>query len=114
MLSDFVLPEYWNPNAQAGAKFDLLGHITAPLQILEGGYIGMLQARGAEWVQSTADLSTLKHDGSGVPTADSEKQFHFKRDPRTKAIMAGGKPVPPLSRRARRITKDSAWRKSAR
>ena len=115
MLSDFVLPEYWNPNAAAGAKFDLMGHITKPLQILAGGYIGMLQARGAEWIQSTAETAkqpAAVHDGSGVPKVDGRSLYMYKRDPRTKAIIAGGKPIPPLSRRARRITKDSVWQKS--
>lgn len=97
LLSDFVLPAYWNPNAPAGTQFDFMSHITAPLAILAGGYIGMLTANGAEWIQSTGQANPI-----------------YKRDPKTRLMMEGGKPIPPLSRRARRSTKDANWKRSER
>ena len=121
LVSDFVLPPYWNPNAPAGTKFDFCGKITAPLQILEGGYIGELVAEGAEWIQATAEGITPPTITRDPTMAERLASFNraegitpptITRDPRTKAIIAGRKAIRPLSRRARRITKDSAWRKS--
>lgn len=58
LFSDFVYPAYWNPNAPATAKLDFCGHITKPLQILAGGYIGILQVpKGATWGQVQADMT---------------------------------------------------------
>ena len=35
LVSDFVTPQYFQANAP---KDDLRGHVTAPLQLLAGGY----------------------------------------------------------------------------
>lgn len=52
-VSDFVLPPYFEPvSSMSGLKFDWMGHIKAPLEILPGGYGQWFDpARG--WVQVT-------------------------------------------------------------
>jgi hypothetical protein len=90
LFSDFVLPPYWDVNAPAGSKFDFQGKISAPFQILTGGYMGILQIpAGPQWGQITADKAT----GQLVP---------------------GGKTIVPLNRRARRMTPDRMWKRSTR
>lgn len=54
LVSDFVLPGYWNPNVPAGTKLDRRGHITAPLQVLSGGYTSVLNVPSSvQWQQIT-------------------------------------------------------------
>ena len=85
LFSDFVFPSYWNPNAPRTAKLDFGGHITTPLQILSGGYIGILQVpKTAQWGQVQADMAP------------------------------GGKKTVALNRRARRNTPKHQWQHSCR
>lgn len=85
LYSDFVYPAYWNPNTPAGTRLDYGGHITKPLEILPGGYINILQVpKGFQWNQVNARLEP------------------------------GGKEIYRLSRRARRKTADSMWKRSER
>jgi hypothetical protein len=87
VVSDFVTREFFEQTpagtTPAAAAFDFQSKISAPFQILPGGYLSVLQAgAGAAWTQIQAD---------GTP---------------------GGKAAPPGSRRARRQVPDSAWRRS--
>lgn len=85
LYSDFIYPLYWNQLAPAGSKFDYCGHITKPLEILTGGYIGILQVPAtAQWGQVMADMKE------------------------------GGKPIHDLSRRARRATLKHLWKQSGK
>jgi len=85
LVSDFVLPRYWDVEAPTGTKFDIGGFVTAPLQILTGGYMSILQIPATlTWSQITAD---------GHP---------------------GGKTVRPFNRRARHKIPRSEWKRSER
>lgn len=84
LVSDFVLPAYWNQNAPRG-PYDFRGHITAPLQILPGGYMGVRT----------------------VPAADAWTQVQADGHP-------GGKPMRRFNRRARRLLHHTTWRRSER
>lgn len=97
-LSDFVTPAYFNPNAPPGAQLDYCNYIKTPLSILDGGYIGMLVAKGVSWTQATALLDEAAR-------AKTEAHDWMTR---------GGKPAPALSRRARRLTADGVWKHSSR
>ena len=70
-VSDFVLPAWFRSDAATG-PFDQRGHITQPLELLTGGYIGeWTPSRG--WTQKVADehapvsrripLRQKKHEG---------------------------------------------------
>lgn len=57
LVSDFVTPQWFVPQSVIfpGVKYDFQGHITAPFQILAGGYIGTydFQSEGG-WTQINA------------------------------------------------------------
>lgn len=56
LVSDFVYPQWFM--AGASGEMDFVGHITKPLTIAPGGYIGVLQvaAGGPGWQQIAANL----------------------------------------------------------
>jgi hypothetical protein len=54
-VSDFYTPRYFDPAApvgpaSAGTRYDFMGRITAPRQVLRGGYLSWRQANGI-WAQ---------------------------------------------------------------
>lgn len=55
-VSNFVTPSWFNPDAaliQTTQKYDFMGHITKPLQLLPGGYIGIYKIPNTNgWEQS--------------------------------------------------------------
>lgn len=54
-VSDFVTPQWFQNNVHpAGTKFDYMNHIGTPLQLLTGGYIGLLQFHSHGWSSKTA------------------------------------------------------------
>lgn len=57
LLSDFVTPAWFEGwRAPHSTKFDFSGHITAPYQLLSGGYISYFDVRGGGgWKQITAE-----------------------------------------------------------
>lgn len=69
-VSDFVLPDWFRSGSPG--HWDFRSHITAPLQLLTGGYIGAWQPHTG-WTQKVADehapqsrripLRQKKHDG---------------------------------------------------
>lgn len=70
-VSDFVYPAWFESTLKPGsAKMDHMNHITKPLQLLTGGYIGTFNvSRGGGWTQLTphgeeTNLKTRPHVGS--------------------------------------------------
>lgn len=51
LVSDFVYPSWFQAGARAGTKFDHLGRVKAPLELLPGGYIGIFDLVGGGWTQ---------------------------------------------------------------
>jgi hypothetical protein len=86
-VSDFVYPSWFEGSQPAGTQFDYCGKITAPFQLLSGGYIGVFNiSSGGGWQQQTDQSSPMK-------------------------IQMRGKVG---SRRERRRTPKSQWMKSTR
>jgi hypothetical protein len=52
-VSDFVTRQWWN--AGDPAPYDYMRHLTAPLELLPGGYIGEWNATTQRWTQRVAD-----------------------------------------------------------
>lgn len=83
MVSDFILPEWLDPNAAAGAT-DYMGLVTAPFQVRKTGYIIVMsggtvsQQWGEEypgWRQETKQhptARTARRDPSIVPVVAAE------------------------------------------
>jgi hypothetical protein len=85
LVSDFVLPRYWDSNAPKDVKFDIQGHITKPFEILPGGYISVLQ----------------------VPANIQWEQING-------ATASARKVLRPFGRRSRHLIHPSTWRRSER
>jgi hypothetical protein len=55
-VSDFVYPAWFQPSLTSAPQFDFQQKISAPLQLLPGGYIGVLNVNSAAgWQQKTAE-----------------------------------------------------------
>lgn len=55
-VSDFVYPTWFETFRLPGEQFDFQKKITAPFQLLTGGYISVMNLRrGTGWIQLTAD-----------------------------------------------------------
>ncbi len=53
LVSDFVTPAWFdNQLAPGSAKFDFCGHLTKPLEVMQGGYVSVFQVlTGSGWTQ---------------------------------------------------------------
>jgi hypothetical protein len=86
LVSDFVLPHYWDPISPAGTKLDFCGKITKPFEILTDGYLAVLE----------------------VPKDLQWQQINARKE------VGGGKPIRPFNRRARHLIAKENWQKSER
>ena len=50
-VSDFITPHFYEPHALPGTRYSFTGALTAPRQILPGGYISWLDPRTSEMQQ---------------------------------------------------------------
>jgi hypothetical protein len=67
-VSDFVLPSWFEPmHVGKNERFAFKSKVTAPFQILPGGYIGFLDLRSGGWQQLTA------REASDARTIDSRR-----------------------------------------
>ncbi len=60
-VSDFVTPAWFEPQGTSlNPTFDFKGHVTAPFQLLKGGYIGIFDVTsGSGWTQLTAESAPV-------------------------------------------------------
>ncbi len=91
LLSDFITPQYFVEPAIPGAKFDHLGHLSAPFEIAPGGY-SSIWTPGSGWAQKQAEHATAK-PGERIPV-----------DPAARPRVG--------SRRERRATPSNEWQLS--
>jgi hypothetical protein len=84
LVSDFILPAWFNSSSPSDARLDFCGHCKKPFEVLADGYMGVLYATTAGWTQI---------DAEGNP---------------------GGKEVAALNRRGRRAKPDCDWKRSER
>jgi hypothetical protein len=79
-VSDFVYPSWFQGwRAAHSVAFDHQHKITAPFQLLSGGYIGYMTVSGGGWQQRTADLEARSqyraHVGTRRERRGLAKQF---------------------------------------
>jgi hypothetical protein len=67
LVSDFVTPEYYNPNASPAHLLDFKGHLTKPYDIPRGCYISWLDPLDRHWHQ--------KRPNGTFITAEVESRF---------------------------------------
>jgi hypothetical protein len=51
VVSDFITPHFYDPVVTQGTRYSFTGAITAPRQILPGGYISFVDQETDEWQQ---------------------------------------------------------------
>ncbi len=52
-VSDFLTPHFYDPVAASGTRYSFTGAITAPRQVLNGGYISFVNQATGDWQQIT-------------------------------------------------------------
>jgi hypothetical protein len=52
-VSDFITPHFYDPVTTSGTRYSFTGAITAPRQVLNGGYISFVNQANGEWQQIT-------------------------------------------------------------
>jgi hypothetical protein len=64
LVSDFVFPSWFQPQFPNAPQFDFQKQITAPLQLLPGGYISTYRLSGGQgWTQLTARKGNMQARG---------------------------------------------------
>ena len=51
LLSDFLTPHFYDPIVTPGTRYSFTGALTAPRQVLSGGYISFVNQETDEWQQ---------------------------------------------------------------
>ena len=51
VVSDFLTPHYYDPIVTPGTRYSFSGSLTAPRQLLRGGYISYVDEEADEWMQ---------------------------------------------------------------
>jgi hypothetical protein len=51
VVSDFITPHFYDPVTSPGTRYSFTGAVTAPRQILPGGYISFVDQETDEWQQ---------------------------------------------------------------
>ena len=71
LVSDFCTPEYFDPAGVSGARYSYSGKVTAPHQVLHGGYLSWLEPVSGNWFQQhqTGANTTFKPLGAIQPGA---------------------------------------------
>lgn len=73
-VSDFCTPYWWIEGLTTAHPLDYMKHITHPLQILPGGYIGVYD--GHTWTQKTSEHHTAHP--SDVPPVGSRRERRMR------------------------------------
>ena len=82
-VSDFITPHYYEPSAALGMRYSFGGHIKAPHQVLNGGYVSFGDPTTNQWYQvvvnnrkaTTRSLGILNTSGKSIrETIDREVQ----------------------------------------
>jgi hypothetical protein len=53
LMSDFYTPHYFDPMKAPGVRYSFTGAITAPRQVLRGGYLSWKDSASGDWFQET-------------------------------------------------------------
>jgi hypothetical protein len=85
LVSDFYSPEYFSPVQGAGVRYSFQGNITAPRQVLDGGYLSWQAGDGHVWqLFGPAEAGNFKDQGPGTLNREKTDGHAIK----TRAIHA--------------------------
>jgi len=90
MMSDFYTPHYFDPVAASGVRYSFTGAITAPRQVLRGGYLSWLDPASGDLWQETwfeGGAPTFVDLGSATAAAGNLRGF-IDRQTQSQTIKA--------------------------
>jgi hypothetical protein len=109
-VSDFLTPEYYNANAEAGTSFDHLGRLKHALDVPRGGYISWIDPEDGRWHQKQTDGSFVtakqKTHPSRNPREDRDRAFGNDPDRHNLSFIRTGRRQTPASPARRRRRSD--------
>jgi hypothetical protein len=90
-VSDFITPHYYDPAVAASIQYSFGGHIKAPHQVLDGGYVSFGDPTTSEWYQvvlqngksSTRSLGKMNTSGKSLRETMDQKVRELTRGYRT-------------------------------
>jgi len=103
-VSDFITPHFYDPVVTPGTRYSFGGNISAPRQLLPGGYISFVDLTQDEWEQilwidpprppvlrklgpAPKDKSLREWIDSLAPSKDATVAARKSRTPRAKALL---------------------------
>ena len=88
LVSDFYTPNYFDPLQATGVRYSYTGAITAPRQVLAGGYLSWREPVAGDWFQEhrTGVQSQFKNLGPLRPGANSLRAMIDARTPETRSL----------------------------
>lgn len=87
LVSDFVFPSWFESFRKKGTQFDFCKHITAPFQLINGGYIGVFDVgSGGGWTQLNAEGTP--HSYAARPKVGARRER--RRTPRDQWMKSKG------------------------
>ena len=109
-VSDFYLPSYFDPVAVSGKQYSANKRLTAPRQILEGGYVVFRDANG-QWFEADQQVDGAPPEISAISLPDFNGSLREKVDFLTRARMRRKRiKASPKPQRTPRVKKISAAR----
>ena len=90
LVSDFYTPNYFDPVASAGVRYGFSGSITAPRQVLDGGYLSWREPVSQHWFQQHVEGGQSQITDLGV-IEPGMNSLRSTIDGRTKGIDRLGK-----------------------
>lgn len=101
LVSDFYTQHFFDPVAVAGTRYSFAGAITAPRQVLRGGYLSWHDLQSDHWFQETffgkkpafRDLGQLTQSAKSIRRQIYDctpEAFKVRKPGRTRAMLASG------------------------
>jgi hypothetical protein len=81
MVSNFVTPAWFDPQAKATSRFDQMRRTSRPFTMTKGGYVVLLR-EGATSAQYGEQWSPHRHEAKGRPNHHARGKGHPQQDPK--------------------------------
>lgn len=104
LVSDFCTPEYYDPVGVMGARYSYSGKVTAPHQVLPGGYLSWHDPETGDWFQhNRMKAEVIKNLGPIQPAAMMSLRSMIDDHSAPPLPLSNLKANSPALRRAQRV-----------